>query len=417
MRSRTEAAKNTARRARMRRFKIVAPLLVLLILWLWLFYAEGAFTGGPDGRAFGADFAMFDAAAQIMRDGGNPYDHNVLYQVEHQMLASQGLQILKRVAIVRVGNPPLLFWAMQPLVGRPYQLTAAMWILMMYALSAIGFFALFRYFGWRRRALPLMICLLMPQAVLGPFYGNFVCIVFCGLALSLALVRSHPTVAGVLLTVAWMKPPIALPLVLLIMLFHSPNRRRVLAGFSIATASLFSVMLVTSGLARIPQWIHGLAGYSRDEATSPDVASFAGLYVRAIPHDVRLYAEVLVIFVALAVTLLAWHRHGRGREIPMAQVGWLWALWFLATPYAHFYDEVILAAPIIALLGQDGLHLDKKEPTIALYLVFFSLLVISAAPRGIQLLWLPILAVMVCLYLPTRSPRYRVSAVPVAGHG
>src|ERR1700716_66363 len=95
-----------SRRHRIKTYATLAPLVVLLILWLWLFRAEGAFKGGPNGESFGADFAMFYTAAQITTGGGNPYDPRLLYATERTFMAQQHLKITDKEAIVRVGNPP-----------------------------------------------------------------------------------------------------------------------------------------------------------------------------------------------------------------------------------------------------------------------------------------------------------------------
>src|SRR5690349_4403778 len=43
-------------RSRLPAYAALSPLLILLALWLWAFYQEGAFRGGPSGKAFGADY-------------------------------------------------------------------------------------------------------------------------------------------------------------------------------------------------------------------------------------------------------------------------------------------------------------------------------------------------------------------------
>ncbi|MGH2443883.1 MAG: glycosyltransferase family 87 protein [Chloroflexota bacterium] len=386
---------------------VLVPLVLVLVLWLWLFSAEGAFRGGPAGVAFGSDFAMFVGAAQILHDGGNPYNHQLLYATEKQYLASQHLKILKKRSVVRVGNPPLFFWALAPLSGRQFQPLSWLWSLFLYAVSGLGFLALLRYAGWKRWRLPLLLFLLMPQVVLGPFYGNVAPIVFAGIAGSLWLGRRHPVAAGALMTVAWLKPQIALPAVALIVLFHCPRRLRAIQGFAATSALLLVMTLITTGPSSVVQWTHGLFGYSRDVASSPDLASLAGLYVRVVRSPGRTGIEIALLAIAIAVTGVTWYRYRDQSEVPMLSVSWLWVLWFLATPYAHFYDEILLVIPLLALFGLDGRGVSRREAAAVLYLAFGCLLVISAVIGGVQMLWLPIAIMMVILYRASVNSRYR----------
>jgi len=389
-------------RSRRRTFLIVAPLLTLLVLWMWLFYAEGAYKGGPNGKAFGADYAMFLGAAQVLRDGGNPFDHTVLYRTERQMLARQALPILRHEPVVRVGNPPLFFWLLEPLTPLPFQPTALAWILAMYALAAAGFIACLRYLGWKRRFLPCLVFLLMPQVVLGVCYGNVICLVFAGSCWALALLKSRPFVAGMLLSLALLKPPVALPTVLLIALFHPGTRARMIAGFGTAVTLLFGLTVAAMGWRILVLWVGGLLGYSRDIAMEPDVSSLAGLYVRWASLPLHLGLQALFLGIAVALTGLWWWKYRNHREMVVLAVSWLWFVWFLATPYAHFFDEIVLTVPVLALIGRDGRNLSKRLPVWGLYIMFFSLFLLSWVPFQAQLLSLTLLAVMVCLVLAAR---------------
>lgn len=390
-------------RSRRRAVLVVAPLLVLLVLWMWLFYAEGAYSGGPSGKAFGADFAMFVAAAQVLHEGGNPFDHTRLYRTERLMLQRQGLPILKQAPTVRVGNPPLFFWALQPLTKLPFQSTALAWILAMYALAAGGLIGCLRFLGWKRRFLPCLVFLLMPQVVLGVFYGNVICLVFAGLSWALALLKTRPFLAGMLLSVAVLKPPVALPTVLLVVLFSPRVRGRVVAGFGTAVAALFAVTLAVMGWKILVLWVGGLLGYSRDIALEPDVASLAGLYVRWAPTPLHLGLESVILGIAFALTGLWWWKYRNLREMAVLAASWLWFVWFLATPYAHFFDEIVLTVPVLALLGPDGQNLSGRLPVWGLYLMFFSLFLLSWSPFQTQLLSLTLLAVMICLLFVARG--------------
>jgi len=397
------------RRRRRHLYKVLGPLFILLILWVDLFAAEGAFKGGPNGKTFGADWAMFMGAAGMMRQGQNPYAHSALYRAEKQLLSRQRLPILKHQETVRVGNPPLFFWALEPLPSRPFQPVALAGILVLYLLSIAGFIAALYRFGWKRYTLAALCFILMPQVVLGMFNGNVIGLVFAGIGLSLALAPRYPALAGAVLSVAWLKPPVALPIVLLIAAFHVARPARLVTGFSLISASLFGLTLLTTGWSSVVNWIAGLVGYSQDMRTQPDVASLAGLYVRWMPSVGRSALEALSLGLAIAITAVYWYRVRRNAPLDFARDAWLWVVWMLATPYAHFYDEMILAIPIAALLGRHGHRLNRRLPVLALYLMFFSLLVLSWTPFQVYLLPLPLAGVAACMLLVEHHSKYSSS--------
>jgi hypothetical protein len=394
----------SGRAARLRTYRVLAPFFVLLLLWLWLFRSEGAFEGGPNGKAFEGDFAMFITAAQILKEGGNPYDHNLLFRREKAFLDRLGLPITQDRPVVRVGNPPLLFWAMEPLTRFGFQAAALAWLVLMYALSLAGFLGALAYLGWRRRLIPCFLFALMPQVLFGPFYGNIVCLVFAGLGCALAVLRRYPFLAGALCSVALIKPPVALPIVLLLLLFHPAQRARMLAGFIVALAALCAVTVLVLGLHVFELWAAALAGYSRDIQQSPDIASLSGLYVRSTGMVTRSTVQLATLGMAAAITAGWWWRRRSADELPLLGFAWLSFVWFLAAPYAHFFDEVLLTVPLLILFGRDGHRVAWRWSHRVLYLMLFSM-----NPFKVQLLALPLIAVTACLLIAGLDPRYRAA--------
>jgi Glycosyltransferase family 87 len=305
--------------------------------------------------------------------------------------------------VVRVGNPPLFFWALQPLNRLPFQVAALGWIAAMYVLSGLGFFVLLRHLGWRSRVVPLIFFLAMPQVVLGAFYGNVIGLVFAAMALALSLASRSPVAAGVLLCLAWLKPPVALPLVVLIVLFHSRSRLKLIGGFAAATAGWLLLTMITTGWSSLQLWVEGLTRYSRDMAIQPDVASLAGLYVRWAPAEPRIIAEILILAGAAALTVRYWLQRRGTIDTRLIAVGGLWFVWMLATPYAHFFDEILLAAPLLAFFGVDGSYVAFRSRAVTLYLLFFSLLLISWMPLQANLLSIPLAVVALFVLAASKS--------------
>jgi hypothetical protein len=396
-------------RARLVRYAVVGSLVVLLILWLWLFSAEHAFRGGPAGKSFGADFAMFVGAAQVLHQGGNPYDHAVLYRVESRLMAGQSLPMTHRRAVVRVGNPPLFFWLLQPAARARFQTVAWPWILALCLASLAGFLCLLRYLRWTHYVVPSLIFMMMPPVVLGAFYGNVIGFVFLGSCVSVLLAERYPSLAGAAMVLAWLKPPVALPIAMLVWLFLTARRGRFLAGFAGATAAALALTLVTTGGSSLVQWLGGLFGYAHDMAIQPDVASFAGLYVLWAPAGIRLVLGALTLAAAGALTAWAWLQQP-GATRPALATAWLSFVWLLATPYAHVFDLMLLALPVLALLGRNGELIARRGPAVAVYLMFLSLLFIQPTPFRVYLLPLPVLIAGLIAYANSREPARDVLA-------
>lgn len=386
---------------------VIAPLIVFLALWLWYFSTQGVFAGGPGGHVFGGDFAMFVGGAQVVRDGGNPFNPDLLYRTESSWLHHQGLVLYTNRSMVRVGYPPLFFWAIQPLSGLPFQPTAVVWILSMYALSAVGFLAVLRYLGWSRWILPCLVFLMMPQVIKGALYGNVSGLVFAAIGCSLLLLRRHPLEAGVLLSLGWLKPQVGLPIALLIILFHAPSRGRVLAGFGIAVGSLLALTVIATGWESITLWYRGLTGYYHDLATQTYLPSLTNLYDSWAPHPVYLGLTGLSLCIALALTAGWWWTYRGHPPTSVLAISGLWFLWFVAVPYVHLYDEIVLSIPVLACLGRNGHRLSRRLPTFGLYLLAFTWL-----PSA----WTPLIIVLVAPTLlllepPARKVRYRLPAI------
>jgi hypothetical protein len=385
-----------SRRARPRAVFILAPLLTVLVIWSGLLVAVGAFKGGPGSHAFGEDFNVYLSAAHVLRSGGNPYDRNLLYRTEKSLLHAQGLKVYEPRKLIRVGNPPLFFWLLGPLTAIPFRLAVTLWVLLMYALAAIGMLGILSYFGWRTRALPLITFLAMPMVVQGSLYGEVTSLYFAALGIALAIGRRYPFAAGVVLTLAWLKPPIALPLALLVMLFHSRLRLRTAAGFAATSVLGLILTLLTVGSGSLGQWVKSLGGFSQDIAGQPGIASLSGLYVGVVSSPVRTVLEAITIAAALAVTLWWWCKK-LPVDGPQSAAIWLWPLWLLAAPYAHYPDEMILAVPVVAILGIDAARVGRGAQAVMLYLLGFSLWFTPWSVHGVQTAPLVPLLFVLCL--------------------
>lgn len=405
---------------------VVIFLVAILAIWLWALYSGGSVAEGPNGVRMGVDIGISFGAAQVSLQGGNPYDRDAVLRAERALLRRDGYPAREippfrgfyRLSR-RVGNPPLYFWALRPLLHLGFRTGAKLFIAAEYVAFALAFFVMLAGFGWRRRLLPCLLFLAMPEPVFATVYGNANVVAFVGIACALALMRKHPIPAGGVLSLAWVKPQVALPVAALIVLFNAPRPRRMAAGFGAATVGFFCLTLLTTGWHSVLQWAHELVGYSGDLAAQTDMPTLSVWYSPASSVPMRLAFEALFLGLACALTGWWWWRNRSGMPLPLARSGWLWAVWMLATPFDHWHDELLLAPVVVAMLGTDARYLiprllslfsrrtgrsSPKSPFVAVLLLYFT--VFALFPTRLSLLPFMLIGVTICTVLAARDSRY-----------
>lgn len=400
---------------RARQLMVLSPLALLLLLWLAVLGLSGVITAGPNGTSMASDFAMLWTASRVQQAGNNPYDHHLLYATERSLLRREGLSAKQKRALVRVGYPPLFFWALRPLAALQFRLAAIIWMAGMFLALLAGWLVLLRRLNWSRKTVPALLFLAMPQSVLAVIYGNITSLFFAVLMSSLALAARFPFAAGALAALGWLKPQLALPFVLLIALFQAGSLKRYAAGFAAASVVLGLLNLGILGPESYRAWFVALFGYSSDIAAQPNLASFAGLYAPWVSSPLRLILEVIQAGGALALTWIAFKRSPpRRRESSSRAAAALWILWFLVVPYDHFPDEILLAFPVLLLIGRDAVNIASGYRWVALYLLLFSIVPFTWTPHRLEFLWLPLAALAVLTRSVPRgaSPRQSLVAEP-----
>lgn len=349
---------------------VLVSFAILLVWWAGLFATKSGIRSGPNGFVFDNVFATFLSSARVQESGGNLYDPKEVCATETAMLHAQHVPAGQPVWNCRVGNPPLFFWLLRPVLHVPFIPAGYAWLLLIELTSVVGLLGVLSAFGWRRwRFIGCVAFLLMPPTVYSTYYGEPDALVFAGIGLSLALLRRHPVLAGALLTIVWLKPTLGLPAALLIWLFQVSNKSRFASGFMVGTGLLFCLTLVTTGWRSVGAWGHSLVAFSGDTAVRVHQASLIGLYVRWAPTYLRASFEAVILLVAIAATWWHWRRRYTPDE-PLIAAAWLWAVWFLAVPYGQYYDEMVLAVPVLALAGRNGQDAARPRTILVLYALF-----------------------------------------------
>ncbi|HZU14519.1 MAG TPA: glycosyltransferase family 87 protein [Chloroflexota bacterium] len=377
----------------MSRRALIVLLVLEVALWGALIGAGGLFRDGPNGRTLSVDYAVFLSGARLLQTGGNPYSTTALYNTEYRMLHRQGIAATPHKSLVLLGNPPILYWALQPLTGYPYRVTASLWVAAMAVFTLVGFLCAVAGAGCRRVLLPAATYVLMPQTALVIAYGNITALVFAALGAGYLLAPTVPSLAGVILVLCWLKPQVGLPFVLLILLFRSRRRLPLVAGFGIGTLA-FAIANLVLGLTVLHEWVSGLTAFSASLASQPNLASLSGLYGPVASGPARLVIEVAVVLVAMCLGAYALkHRH--------RTIAWLWIAWFLAVPYAHFPDEIVFSIPLLPVLRRPA------GSTLAIVYALFLSVALFPTIHGVSLLPIPLLAIAAVLYMKRNSPGAR----------
>lgn len=390
-----------------RQVVVLSSLTLLLGAFVFAAVAQLAPYGGPAGVGLGSDFAMFYTGARVSHAGENPYDYRLLDRDEVATFTRQGVRPSHKIGWVRVGNPPLLFVLLEPLTGLPFRVAGWLWIALMELLSLVGLICCLQYLGWSRQWVAVLPFLGMPIVLIGVLNGNVVPVVFAGTTAGLALMRRNPMLAGALSSVAWLKPGVALPFILLIFLFHAPDRWRFGVGFVASFLVLGVATLLATGPHSVATWFGALSAYSGDIRKQPEMASATGLYFRIAGPGLRQILQVAGLAVALAVTGIVWLRLRTRGTSSVLSLGWLWILSFLCVPYAHTNDAILLAPPLLALLGTNGRRTAWFLPAVTLYLLFAIALRDPLTVAGVQTEPIKFAVVGVCLALAARSTQYR----------
>jgi hypothetical protein len=160
---------------------------------------------------------------------------------------------------------------------------------------------------------------------------------------------------------------------------------------------------LASGPVSVAEWLRSFVTFSNSVGSQGELSSLAGLYYEWAPPAVRLLFTACTLAAAAVITWLAWRRLRPELPVPLASTGWLWGIWFLATPYAHFNDEIVLIIPVLALLGRDGASLLRPASILTLYLLLFSVIPYDLAPPHVQVVCIPLIAVTVCLLWGARK--------------
>ncbi len=163
------------------------------------------------------------------------------------------------------------------------------------------------------------------------------------------LARERPVAAGILFGLCAIKPPYVVAPILFALLARRP---RVLLGVAASIAALVAISLF---VGQWPAWLAAV-GRTLGDVSDAHLALWKQhtllAFLRAVaprPVALALYGAVVLGFAGLVF-------RARGADVPLLRAaGWLALGTVTLSPFAYFYDALLLAIPAAALwLGRDG---------------------------------------------------------------
>lgn len=325
----------------------------LLVIYAALVAIRCLVAGGlwflqPDGTRLPYDFLVFRAAGEMAARGeaALTYDWAPILAEVRRLMGAEQPHILPWV------NPPQFLLVHAPLSRLPY---AAHWFAFSLGSAALCGWAFGRALPGHRAA---VLAFAAPAALLTILLGQASFLSAGLLVLALAVLPARPVLAGILIDCLSFKPNLGLVLPLL--LVAGGAWRTVFAAAAtvvvlVAASALafgpetwvaylrsageladFNLHDMESGALR-PRWPHAQSFYNFGIAVSGSKA------VAAVLH-------LAMVLPAVAVATLLW----RGGAAPGVKAAAALAVSFLATPYVHAYDALLLAGAV-AFLTREGL--------------------------------------------------------------
>ena len=203
----------------------------------------------------------------------------------------------------------------------------------------------------------------------------------------LAALRNRPLLAGALLALGWIKPPVGIPVALALAIAGLAPRMPLAAGFGLGTTAFAAANIAVGSLAQTSRWLGSLFEFTAT-LNPKQTATIAQCCLTGLPalllETVSMPVAVLAAAaVAGAILLVASRRGllGAARPDPLWPLGLLTALALIVTPYVHLNDLLLEALPLLLLASQPLTPVSRA--TLALWgLGAATPVALSALPLG-----------------------------------
>ena len=278
----------------------------------------------------GIDLLQYWAASKIFFEGQNPYDPNLLLEVQRGVSSLDSLPVL-------MWNPPLIFPMIMFLAAMTFRAALLFWFILSCALIGVSFGILL---VWNRcvegsgRILPLLFLLTFYPLSLSLFYGQISPIILFGLSAFLLLEKRSPYSAGLSLSLTLVKPHL-LYLVYMFLLIRAWKERgwKVILGLMGGCAVLSLLPFI---------WQPDVSAWYMEALQSPPVywkTPTAGSFLQGAAAGSIYIPRILP---TLVTTALAFVFFVRAEKLSLCTLLCCIPVSLVTSPYGWVYDQMLL---------------------------------------------------------------------------
>jgi hypothetical protein len=346
------------------------------------------------------DYVEYWAAGQLLAEGNNPYDPELIQELERQAGRDEDG--------ILMWNPPWALPLVLPLGMLPLRTGHLVWLLLNLVLIAVCADTLWRIYGGpssRRLVALLLACTFMP-AYFALIVGQISPFLLVGAVAFLVLVRQgYDLAAGAATVLLAVKPHLAYLFWLALLLWTIRERRwRILAGGVLAATGLTAIALAFDP-AVLGQYWHTVTTSPPAQYRSPTI----GTLIRLALGDGAFQLQFLAMLPGLAWFGVYWWRH---------RADWSWTERFpllllvsiLTTAYGGWaFDLVLLVVPVMQIAARLAGQVSRRLRLagLAAYILFniLALAMVLSDVEYLGFIWMT--PALLVAYLAFRhAPRY-----------
>lgn len=302
----------------------------------------------------GQDFRVFFAAATLVAQGQDPYDWPSLARTENALYNAPAHRTPESKAFyefLAYPEGPWLAYALVPLTALPWQAAFVIFLMTVGVVIAVSAWVLLRRLLWHPSLAQVgaAAILLSPIGFINLFMGQVGGLIFGALVLSWTLLKRWPVVAGLVLTMVWIKPNIGLELPLVVAILEPRAALRMLSGFALGTAVAFAAALLAMGSAFFEWPMQVPRMWAAVQGPQPDIASIESFFYPGLSGGLKTAALVATLMAACAYGAFLLRRSPDQQTRALTVL----LIWMSGLPFVQSYDMILLAPVVAVLLGPD----------------------------------------------------------------
>jgi hypothetical protein len=312
-----------------------AAIVALAVAFLSRFQALG-----PHGLYF-QDFVEYWSAGSLNASGQNPYDPELMAEVEQKVRPYLGQEVM-------MWNPPWTLTLVMPLGLLPCHWAHLIWLFVNLTILLVGADFLWRFYGGilRYRGIAWFIALSFTPTLIVLEMGQITPLIFLGLIGFLYFERQgRDNLAGACLVLIAIKPHLVYLVGLAILVWVIDRRRWfILVGAAIGLLIATAIPLACNP-AVLKQYWHSLSQHPPAQFYSPTIGTFLRLWL----GPDKFWLQFVPVILGGAWFVWYWMRHRRSWQWS-EQLPVLVLACYLTAPYGAWpFDYVVMLIPLVVM--------------------------------------------------------------------